>query len=141
MRLIGLQPNEKAIQPQGGYLVAFRHVPQIAENIERFTERIAQVCPASAYSKDSLHTTISDYKVGPEWKKEVMILDSLVIAVGGCLQDDKFAPSINYNEWLYNPNSVIVAGIPNSEFLRVLEKIQIVLKKVVWNLDYHGERQ
>ncbi|MFQ5531488.1 MAG: hypothetical protein ACE5ES_02630 [Candidatus Nanoarchaeia archaeon] len=101
---------------KGGYLVIFRPQQRIADKVEKFTQRIAQVVPSIPYGAETVHTTISDYKVGENFKPEQVILDGLSRAVHSVHGQLK-GVNMGFNRpWLYNAGAVIVPGYPNRAF-------------------------
>ena len=120
VRKIGLIPN---IKPLCGYLVALRHPYEVVKIVDEFSQRVARVVPSIVYNKDSIHTTISDYGVSPIYDPHKSILEGLVDSVYSAVKCFN-APSIVYNEWLYNTNSVIIAGNPSSSFFELSKKIK-----------------
>ena len=115
----GTKPNIP--QSQGGYLIVFRHHSDIANGVEGFSRRISQAVPAIVYDSATIHTTISDLGIKENFAPETDTLERLCNSVRGALIVSK--PLISYSEWLYNQNTVIVAGIPNQAFLEVAQNV------------------
>ncbi|MDD5192190.1 MAG: hypothetical protein PHH54_00155 [Candidatus Nanoarchaeia archaeon] len=106
---------------QGGYLIVLRHPLEIAQKIEEFSRRISQAVPAIVYDSATVHTTISDLGIKGNFAPEKDTLERLCNSVRGALIVNK--PTISYLEWLYNQNTVIVAGMPNQVFLEVAQNV------------------
>jgi hypothetical protein len=104
----------------GGFLVAFRHPNRITEPLARFAERIASVIPALPYNEGNIHTTITDYGVCPaeDFISDMPTLNKLSSAVQFALHEQVPSPTISYDNWRFNQNSVIVAGQPNKAFFQ-----------------------
>jgi hypothetical protein len=116
----GTKPNLPQ-NPQGGYLIAFRHPLEIAERIEAFSMRLAQTVPLMVYDAKTIHTTLSDYGIREDFSPDKTILDKLCGAVRRHMTVEP--PKISYAEWLYNQNTMIIAGVPNSEFLQIANQV------------------
>ncbi len=114
---------KKGFQPQGGYLIVFRHTRAIAEPIEEFAARISRLTPAIAYHRENLHTTITDYQLTPldQFSPDSTILHRLSQAVHASLPLQ--APAIQLGDWLYNQTGVILQGTPDEQFFRTAESI------------------
>jgi hypothetical protein len=119
-------PSKPVLEGLGGYLVSFRHPDEIVSRIEEFASRITETVPGIAYDSKNAHTSISDYGLQSltegEFSKDRNVLralaDSLVTLI------DVQGSSIEYPEWLYNRDSVIVAGRPSIEFFEISERVQ-----------------
>lgn len=106
---------------QGGYLIAYRHPIEITNKLSIFSERVGRIIPALTYNKKNAHTSISDYQVADNFSPDNSVLQSLSMIVSANLPSGKV--EINYNEWLLNQNTGIVAGIPNSLFFENARQI------------------
>lgn len=115
---------KKGFQPQGGYLIVFRHRPATAEQIEGFASKIQEVAPALTYNRENLHTTISDYQLTPldQFSPDEDILQRLSRGVHASLCNMQ-PPEIQLGDWLYNQTSVILEGIPNEQFIHTTNDI------------------
>jgi len=114
----GIIPNIP--ESQGGYLIILRHSEEISEKAASFSDRISNCVPALTYDRDTIHTTISDYGLSEDFEPDQSILRKLCDAVLSMEE----SPIIDYTSWLYNPNTVIVAGNPNRQFLEIAEEIK-----------------
>jgi len=115
----GTKPNIP--KHQGGYLIVFRHPLEIAQRVGEFSNRISQTVPAIVYDANTVHTTISDFGIKEDFVPEKNTLRRLCNSVKETVIIGK--PIISYSEWLYNQNTVLVAGIPNQRFLEIAQKI------------------
>lgn len=106
---------------QRGYVIIFRHPPEIAQKMSDFSRRISQVVPSLFYDFDTIHTTISDLIVGENFTPEKDTLEKLCDSVRGTRIANK--PQILYSEWLYNQNTVLVSGIPNQFFFEIVQGV------------------
>jgi len=107
-------------ESQGGYLILLRHPEEVSEKAASFSDRISNCIPALNYDRDTIHTTISDYCLSEDFEPDQSILRKLcdaVLPIGD-------SSIIDYTSWLYNPNTVIVAGNPNRQFLEIAEEIR-----------------
>ncbi len=120
MEAEGTKPNIPQ-KSQGGYLIAFRHSTEITQKVEDFSRRLAQTVPLIIYNTKTIHTTISDYGIKEDFVPDKDVLDKLCFFAGRYRVVDQ--PKISYKEWLYNQNTIIVAGMPNSIFLETAQKI------------------
>jgi len=119
LEIEGTKPNIP--NSQGGYLIAFRHPSEITQKIDGFSRRISQVVPIMVYDSATIHTTISDLDVRENFTPQKEILNRLTNSVREVVIIDK--PTISYSEWLYNQNTVIVAGVPNQIFSKVSQDV------------------
>ncbi len=126
----GTKPNLPQ-NSQGGYLIALRHPSEIAERIEAFSRRIAQTVPLMVYDAKTIHTTISDYGIKEDFAPDKETLDKLSARDfypfrkrNPRFKNDNFLwPSISYDNWLYNQNTLLVAGRPNEDFFDMVQGV------------------
>ena len=114
----GTKPNISNFQ---GYMISFRHRSEIAQRAEDFSKRLSQTVPLMVYDSDTIHTTISDFGIKEDFTQNKDILERLCSCVRDVIVQNK--PEISYREWLYNQNTVLVAGIPNQAFFNVAQNI------------------
>ncbi len=130
VRLEGIKP---AIPDrQGGYLIVFRHSPEIAQKISDFSRRISQVIPSLFYDSATIHTTISDLIAGENFIPEKDTLEKLCTSVKEIKTTNK--PQISYSEWLYNQNTVIAGGNPDQVFFKIIQDIYSLGKQKELNV-------
>ena len=115
----GTKPNIPV--SQGGYLIVFRHALEISQKIGRFSKRIFEEVPAIVYDSATVHTTISELGIRELFIPEKNTLEKLCSLVREIVIADK--PVVSYSEWLFNQNTVIVAGVPNQGFFDVAQKV------------------
>lgn len=121
----GTRPNIP--DSQGGYLIVFRHPRDIAERIGEFSKRISQTVPAIVYDSETVHTSISDYGLREGFVPEKEVLSSLCDSVKETVTLGR--PKINYFSWLYNQNTVIVAGTPDKRFFQMAKGVYSAAEK------------
>ena len=118
IKSLGTQPNIP--ESQSGYLMVFRHPLEMALEIEKFSRRIATHVPLMVYDSITIHTTISDYGiVSGSFAPDKTILEKLSKVAQ---KISKTPPTISYTEWLYNQNTLFVAGNSNELFLQIAEQ-------------------
>lgn len=105
----GLVPNVPVFQ--GGYFIAFRHSSEITDKVGELSKKISRIVPSVVYDGSNAHTTISDYNVSEDFNADENVLVELSGVVRS-VRDYLRIPSINYQEWLFNQNSLVAAGIP-----------------------------
>ncbi|MEK6925730.1 MAG: hypothetical protein AABW50_00465 [Nanoarchaeota archaeon] len=115
----GTKPNIP--ESQGGYLIVLRHPLEIAQEIGEFSKRISQAVPLIVYDSSTIHTTISDFGIKENFIPKKDTLERLCDSVRVVLILNK--PIIFYSEWLYNQNTIIVAGTPDKAFLEAAQNI------------------
>ena len=113
IKIEGTRPNTPT-KNTGGYLVAFRHPEEVREKISSFSRKIAETTPLLIYGKDVIHTSITDFSVMENFSPEPGILRSLCDIVRKF--NNKQSPKIDYQQWLYNQNTIILEGTPNELF-------------------------
>jgi hypothetical protein len=115
----GTKPNVPVLE--GGYLIAFKHDSDLCQKLEVFSRRISQIVPAIVYDSSMVHTTISDYGIKEGFNLDKKVLDNLCSCVNGAINMER--PKLCYLDWLFNQNSVIVAGLPCKEFFEISKYI------------------
>ena len=113
-------------ESQGGYIIVLRHPEDISERVSSFSKRISSCVPALTYDRDTIHTTLSDHIPEGVFEPDQSILRNLCDAVSNI---ERTPPSIDYTSWLYNPNTVLVAGNPDKKFLEMIEKIKAEMQE------------
>jgi len=78
------------------------------------------------YDKKTIHTTIFDYSLSEGFKPDEAILKDLC-AVALNIRGNNV--SIDYSRWLYNQNTVLVAGEPSRQFLEIAEEMKTNAQK------------
>jgi hypothetical protein len=107
----------------GTYAIVFRHPEEVVGKIAEFIKKIASSVPIMGYDCESIHTTISDYDLREGFSPKREVLETLTNSVS-LIAKDLVQPKIDYQGFLYNQNSIIVAGNPNESFLQTSLKIQ-----------------
>jgi hypothetical protein len=101
--------------PVAGYVVAFRHPPEVTSPFSDFTRRLSQVVPCIRYDAANAHTTLTAIEVpllGFQPNRDV--LDRLSRAVADITAEVRRGVAIDFRTWLATEDSVIVAGYPTS---------------------------
>ncbi|MFH1770071.1 MAG: hypothetical protein ABH828_00775 [archaeon] len=106
-----------------GFVISIIHPDYVNESVLNFSERIKDVSPAIIYPADGLHTTLSTYQNkeydGTDYDKD--LADKLCDSVRSVPNKQQFA--INFPMWLYNTNSVFVAGYSDKIFFELGNQI------------------
>lgn len=121
-------------EPQGAYLIAWRHPNRIAVPVEEASLSIGALASAVTYNRHSLHTTISDYGLTPNliidpsvnYDQDEM-LDTLTNVVRSGI-DNAGQRAVNesrigFNRFVTNGKSVIAPGQPSDEVLDIRSAI------------------
>lgn len=108
-------------ESQGGYLIILRHSQEISEKIARFSERVSLSVPSIKYDAETIHTTISDYSLTSELEPDEEVLRNLSESV---ISSSRISSRINYLDWRYNTNTVLVEGRPEKQFLDLSKEIR-----------------
>ncbi|MAE13807.1 hypothetical protein CMO92_04535 [Candidatus Woesearchaeota archaeon] len=119
----GLTPSKPVIEGQGGYLIALRHNDSVVEPMARFAERLTDIVPVITYDASNVHTALSAPHVSPRFAPDDQILEELAVGVFQMVHALE-KPSISYIEWLYNQDTVILAGNPDQRFYTNLLKME-----------------
>lgn len=119
----GTNPSDIVTNGLRAYIIAFRHEESVNEKISKFSERIRKEIPVVRYASRDIHTTVSDYgqKIPKEFHLEESVLEKLSESV--CSIGNLTSPTINYDKWIYNENTIIVAGVPCIKFYDLSERI------------------
>lgn len=130
----GINPKQELLKGVGSYLIVFRHSLDVIESLDEFSYKVSREIPSITYGLSNAHTTISDYELGPEFIPKKQTLEKLTLATS--IASERSVPKINYNEWLYNGDSIIAAGIPDGQFLEIVEHIIDNSKRLGIDLRY-----
>lgn len=128
------------VSPQSAFLVAFRHPKGIAEPTDAFSTAVhgALATPGSevsslVYDKTSLHTTLSDFRLGeglidPDNPEDRKILDALALAVQQGLGEvglrTMLQRAVSFEKPLVNANSAIIPGDANDAVLGIIGAVR-----------------
>ncbi len=127
VELEGIVP--KVIENQGGYIIAYRHSNNIVDGISEISEKVSKIIPSIIYNEHNIHTTLATFQVCDDFAVDNKILESITNILYANLPLVKDI-KIEYNQWLMNQDSGIVAGNPNVAFFENARKI----------VDYAGKR-
>lgn len=119
----GTKPSS-ALNGQAGYIVALRHPNQITLPISNFTHELQKSTPGLVYDPNNVHTTILTYAVQEKenFELESSLIEKISKGVGKSLEIP-WKSRIDFSEWLYNQDTVIIAGQPNKDFIDYSERI------------------
>lgn len=109
---------------KGGYIVAFRHSPEISLDVGRVSEQINGQAPSLVYGQNNTHTTICDYGIVDNFTPDKLVLNTLAEGVNDAISG-VFSPAVIYTSWLMNQDSVIAAGIPNQDLTELAEAVNM----------------
>jgi len=121
-------------EPQGAYLVAWRHPESITSPVEDISLAVGNLATAITYDRDSLHTTVSDYGPAPNLiirpqdnVDQEIILATLAESVKQGLDNAGRRAiaerAIAYDRFITNGKSVIAPGQANGEALDIRQAI------------------
>ncbi len=122
----GFMPNRQLQKPEAGYCVVIRYDEKITSAISRFMTRIRGVLPPIVeYSERSLHTTIGVYGKGAlqGFIPALAVLKYLAKSVEKGLMDCPQNPCVEFGQWLYNNEAILVSGYPNQDLWRLSQNI------------------
>lgn len=105
-------------QPIAGYLVAWSHPAQVIEKLARVNLRINKLVACLRIDQSNAHTTLSTYhsQALETFSLQSELLEGLAAA---CKKLDPAllsAVRIDFQEWLFNEDTLIAAGQPNQAF-------------------------
>ncbi len=98
----------------GGYVLALRMPPRVAERIAEVSSRIQQVIPSIAYDGTNIHTTVLVFDVQKNFSPQDGVLDQFAQCVRAVGKRNNIR--VNYARWMANRNSVIVSGAAPESF-------------------------
>lgn len=129
----GVTPDPVVAQHKRGFLVALRHDPGTAGEIERVSDLITDMVPGSVrYRGSDAHITLTDYGVHaaseePPFPQTDAVIAGLARAVRTALatvpRETRAAVGVDYADLLGNQQCVIAAGTPNQEWFLVREAV------------------
>jgi hypothetical protein len=104
--------------PKGGYIVAFRHPPEITGPFDDFTLQLERAVPCIRYDAGNAHTTLAVIGEVPlaRFQPDEGVLDRLRRAATAITMEVRRAAAIDFRAWLLTEDSVIVAGYPISHY-------------------------
>ena len=119
IRLEGIRPSLKG---KRSYAAVLRHPDYIAGPLEEFSRRISAKVPSVWYGRDNGHTRLAAYIIGEDLETDESVSRRLCNAVSKAHKKLR-VPEINYINWMYSTDSVIVKGLPNETFLGIALEI------------------
>lgn len=108
---------------QGSYTIVLRHSQETVERASEVSERVSEIIPSIVYDGSNLHTGIAAFGTSDEFDLEDRVLDELSKGVRDSLRDFS-RPTIDYNGWTYNKNSLIARGIPDELFFYIVQQTE-----------------
>jgi len=122
-------------EPLAGYVIALRHPDEIVRPFSELAQQISQTVPCILYDENNAHTTMISYQVRSllGGQSEMDIMDRLSGCVGEVRATAEWRQvRIQFRTWLFNSDTVIVAGYPNDDFWNLYEKLRDTARP-----DYH----
>ena len=120
VQIEGTAPDKIITTKDHGYIVAFRHLPELVEIIEAGAAAIAKTVPCIAYTRATLHTTLGVVKK----EYDEMLMQDVCEAVHYAIRRNNRCPQIAYASWLYNRTTVIAEGHADPNFVYLLNRLQ-----------------
>jgi hypothetical protein len=123
----GFIPNRQLQKPEAGYCVVIRYDEKTTNAISRFMTRIQGVLPPIVeYSERSFHTTIGVYGKGDlqGFISDLAVLKYLAKSVEKGLMDCPKNPCVEFGQWLYNNEAILVSGYPNQDLWCLSQNIR-----------------
>lgn len=112
------------LEGKGGYLVAFRHPPDVLLGIEKVSARVNEYVKSVLYGRQNIHSTIADADIRDNFQPDRSVLVDLARGVEGSnLMQALSGRNIRYSSFLVNQDSVIAKGIPNRELWALMAQI------------------
>lgn len=121
-------------KPSGGYFIALRHPHSIEEKVAGVS-RSLDACVRSLVYHDSAHTSVATSETLHEFTPNHHQIEALYDQVMG-VRDKLRRPTINYNDWLVTPDSVIITGIPDQNLYDALRAINDGIERKVFTGNY-----
>ncbi len=106
----------------GAYAVVLRHSPEIVERIADLSTRLACLLPVIGYDHQNIHTTLLSTDLVPDFQPDDLILRNLAERVHR-VRSTLVQPTIDYRENVFNRDSVIAAGYPDSPFVNAVNTV------------------
>ncbi|WP_291583647.1 hypothetical protein [Clostridium sp. UBA6640] len=119
--------REEGLVPQisinkGGYIIALRHSRNIINAADKFTKEVDTIISSIKYDESNIHTTLGTYEVKDEFSPANKTLELIINAAKYSVSSIK-GIQIDYNEWLMNQDTGIIAGISNISFFEYIKKL------------------
>ena len=128
----GFIPNRQLQKPEAGYCIVLRYDERTTAAISRFMTRIQGVLPpVVAYSERSFHTTMGVYGKGDlqGFIPDLAVLKYLAKSVEDGLVDCPKNPCVEFGQWLYNHEAILVSGYPNQDLWRLSQNIKVACQE------------
>ncbi len=122
-----LRPRPFVSDPVAGYLVAFRHRPEVTGPFSAFTRRLAQAAPCLRYDEGNAHTTLAVCGEAPlsQFRPDEDVLARLRRAVAGIDPEVRRGVAIDFREWALTADAVLVLGRPTTDlFWQAAEQLR-----------------
>lgn len=129
----GLVPNTPDYH--GGYVICWRHDNAVVEKVREVAAKVSGWVDVMAYdSQNTAHTTINNMDSGVDFvfdrskiERLIEVVDQVVPAIN--------KPTIDFQEWLMNFDTVIAAGTADKNFFDAAKLIVDMGKKKELNLN------
>lgn len=141
----GLKPDPVIAERKGGYLIFLRPAKIVVDAVAKASRCISELVPgAVAYNAEEIHTSISDYRVAPNFlanrcEDYPQTLELLSLVIRDAWKEIAFTRSLAcaYNGYVFNQTTVIMTGRPFLVYfmlaidtaLQSAAKMNIVLQK------------
>ncbi len=126
--------RDPGTDPQGAFLVAWRHPEKTTSLIEEFSLEAADLISAVTYDQKNAHTTVSDYGlkpnvvINPAYEEAAETLTTLTQAVRNALnisgKDVISGLGVEFKDTPTNGKTIIAAGIPTESIVQINQQIK-----------------
>ena len=123
----GFIPNCQLQKPEAGYCVVFRYDAKTIHAISRFMARIQGILPPVVeYNERSFHTTIGVHGKGDlqGFVPDLAVIKYLAKSIEKGLLDCPKNPYVEFGQWVYNHEAILLSGYPNQDLWRLSQNIR-----------------
>ncbi len=117
----GLQPNVNVLNGEQGVLLALNYDKRVNEILEKVSQTISEIVPSVVYTRNDFHTTIISKKYTKLGEKDILLNNFKAIA--SHIKVKKLQPVIYFFKWLYNSNSLLLAGKADLNMYGIVDDI------------------
>lgn len=117
----GFKPHTNHMD-KGAYLIVLRYPDEVVQRVGEFTEAAAREFGFFIpHARDGLHTTLSNFRERTNFEPSKEESDALCDVVRSL---DIVGVEIDFQDWIYDRDTLILAGYPSDAFWYLGERVQ-----------------
>lgn len=131
-------PNRQLQKPEAGYCIVIRYDEKTTDTIAAFMEKVQAILPPIVkYTPHTFHTTIGVYgkEETLDFVPDFELLGYLNKSVEEGLKACSGTPFVEFRQWLFNQEAILVSGSPNENLWHLFQNIKIACQKNGFSLE------